>query len=72
MICSSVNLVFFMFVILQRLTNFVPFSWYGLKGAGHNVDIVSGSTLLGGNGGQGGGAGGLSGLGTIGGAVALA
>jgi hypothetical protein len=35
MICSSVNLVFFMSVILQRLTDFVPFSWYGLEGAGH-------------------------------------
>ena len=34
MICSSVNLVFFMSVILQRLTGFVPFKWYGLEGAG--------------------------------------
>src|SRR5574343_1290082 len=34
MICSSVNLVFFMSVILQRLTDFVPFNWYGLEGAG--------------------------------------
>jgi len=36
MICSSVNLVFFMAVILQGLTDFVHFSWYGLQGAGHN------------------------------------
>ncbi len=35
MICSSVNLVFFTSVILQGLTDSVPFSWYGLTGAGH-------------------------------------
>lgn len=39
MICSSVNLVFFMSVILQRLTDFVPFSWYGLEGAGQYDEI---------------------------------
>ena len=35
MICSSLNLLFFMSVILHGLTDFSTLSWYGLKGAGH-------------------------------------
>ncbi len=38
MICSSLYLLFFMSVILHKLTDFSTFSsiaWHGLEGAGH-------------------------------------
>jgi hypothetical protein len=35
MICSSVNLLFFMSVILHDLTDFSTLDWYGWRGAGH-------------------------------------
>ena len=34
MICSSVNLLFFMSVILHGLTDFSTLDWYGWRGAG--------------------------------------
>jgi hypothetical protein len=39
MICSSVNLLFFMSVILQGLTDFSTLSWYGWQGAGHSYPM---------------------------------